>query len=162
MESSFVIIFNGVGMLFCFVVGLLIANWGYKIYKNNNQSSNDKQHIQWGEFTISSKGSGSIVITSAVIWAIIGFYVSPSITQTEYGPNYTSIINKKNEQFMIVSHAVGNPIEAMGQPDVLTNYLSNELAQMKGIQKQSKLMVYPVKLMESLQTIMSIVPEILL
>jgi hypothetical protein len=126
VESLAVIIFNGLGMLVCFIIGLIIAKWGYSIYKTGGNSPKDTQLIEWGNFKVTSKGGGSIVMSTAVVWAIVGFNVSPSITQTEYGPNYTSIFNGENEELTIVSSTITNPA-ALKQPQVLKSYLAQEL-----------------------------------
>ncbi|TOA17371.1 hypothetical protein CGK33_10205 [Vibrio parahaemolyticus] len=128
VEGLGVIILNGIGMLFCFFIGLVIAYWGFKIFKDGDSESQHAQLIEWGSLKVTSKGSGSIVMSTAVIWAIVGFNVSPSITHTADGPNYTSISDEQNGELKIASSVISNPNATLDQPDVLKGYLAESIS----------------------------------
>ncbi|MCL1067912.1 hypothetical protein L2735_14045 [Shewanella olleyana] len=128
MEGLGVIVFNGIGMLVCFFIGLVVAYWGFQVYKNDDTDPKDKQLIEWGSFKVTSRGSGSVAMSTAVLWAFIGYSVSPSITQTPNGPDYTSISNENSEQLAIVSAEVSNPNAVLNQPEQLTRYLTKSIS----------------------------------
>ncbi|ALR95563.1 hypothetical protein P3719_18395 [Vibrio parahaemolyticus] len=128
MEGLGIIVFNGIGMLLCFSIGSFVAYFGYKIFKRGASLKEEEQLIEWNNLKVSSKGGGAIVTSCSAIWAIVGLYVSPGISNTPNGPDYTSIHNKQNIELKVASAYVDDPESILDNPEELKKYFSESLS----------------------------------
>jgi hypothetical protein len=74
-----IIIFKGVGMVMAFIGGIIIANYGYRLFKNGAGHKRDLIVFEYQSFKLTAHSVGSIVMASAFLWAWAGVLLSPNL-----------------------------------------------------------------------------------
>ena len=73
------VVFKGLGMLLVIVGGILIARYGYHLYKDGAGHGRDQAAFEIGNVKIKAHSAGSIVMSTAFLWAFAGVLLSPNI-----------------------------------------------------------------------------------
>lgn len=104
-EIALTVIFKGIGMLSAIVGGILIARWGVHLYKDGVGSNKDHAGFEVGPIRIKTKSVGSVVMSTAFLWAYAGVLLSPNIDKDGEKYQVTSInasdINFQSKELMV-------------------------------------------------------------
>lgn len=73
------IAFKGIGMLGIIAGGILIARYGFHLYRDGAGSGRDKTVIEAGPIKVTAHSVGSVVMATAFLWAWAGVAISPSL-----------------------------------------------------------------------------------
>ena len=85
-EIALTVLFKGIGMLSAIIGGIFIARWGYHLYKDGVGSNDDHAAFEVGPIKITTKSVGSVVMSTAFLWAYAGVLLSPNLDKD--GDNY--------------------------------------------------------------------------
>jgi hypothetical protein len=73
------VLFKGIGMLLAIGGGILIARYGFHLYRDGAGSGRDRAVFEVGPVKIKAYSVGSIVMASAFLWAWAGVVLSPNL-----------------------------------------------------------------------------------
>jgi hypothetical protein len=79
MESILIITFKGVGMLLAILGGLIIARYGFRLYRDGAGSGRDQAGFEIGPIKVKAQSVGSVVMATAFLWAWAGVVLSPNL-----------------------------------------------------------------------------------
>jgi len=85
--------FKGIGMLVAILGGILVAHYGFHLYKDGAGTGRDRAAFEVGPLKIKAHSVGSVVMASAFIWAWAGVALSPNL-------------DKKGEEWRVYSFRV--------------------------------------------------------
>lgn len=71
--------FKGIGMLTAILGGILVAHYGFQLYKNGAGTGRDRVAFEVGPLKMKAYSVGSVVMASAFIWVWAGVVLSPNL-----------------------------------------------------------------------------------
>lgn len=71
--------FKGIGMLAAIGGGILVARYGFHLYRDGAGSGRDRAAFEVGPLKMKAYSVGSVVMASAFIWAWAGVALSPNL-----------------------------------------------------------------------------------
>lgn len=79
MESIVIITFKGIGMLLAILGGLIIARYGFRLYRDGAGSGRDQAGFEVGPVKVKAQSVGSVVMATAFLWVWAGVVLSPNL-----------------------------------------------------------------------------------
>lgn len=76
---TLVVVFKGFGMLLVITGGIWIARYGYHLYQDGAGHGRDQAAFEFGKLKIKAHSVGSIVMSTAFLWAFAGVLLSPNL-----------------------------------------------------------------------------------
>lgn len=122
--------FKGIGMLLAIIGGILIARYGFHLYKDGAGSGRDRAAFEVGPVKIKAHSVGSVVMATAFIWAWAGVVLSPNLDKKgEEWRVYSFKTPEMSLKSLAVSAALIKPDEAIkSKPEELKKLLGFALA----------------------------------
>ena len=77
--ATITVIFKGTGMLLVIGGGIWIAKFGYQLYMDGAGHGRDQAAFEFGKLKIKAHSVGSIVMSTAFLWAFAGVLLSPNM-----------------------------------------------------------------------------------
>ena len=71
--------FKGLGMLMVIAGGIWIARYGYHLYRDGAGHGRDQAAFEFGKLKIKAHSVGSVVMSTAFLWAFAGVLLSPNM-----------------------------------------------------------------------------------
>lgn len=80
MDSiTLTVVFKGLGMLLVIAGGIWIARYGFHLYKDGAGYGRDQAAFELGKLKIKAHSVGSVVMSTAFLWAFAGVLLSPNM-----------------------------------------------------------------------------------
>jgi hypothetical protein len=73
------VVFKGVGMLLAILGALLVANYGFRLYKDGAGSGRDRIAFQMRSLKLTAYSVGSVVMATSFLWLGVGWALSPNL-----------------------------------------------------------------------------------
>ena len=73
------VVFKGLGMLLVIAGGIWIARYGFHLYKDGAGHGRDQAAFELGKLKIKAHSVGSVVMSTAFLWAFAGVLLSPNM-----------------------------------------------------------------------------------
>lgn len=128
-----IVVFKGIGMLTAIVGGILVARYGFHLYKDGAGSGRDRAAFEAGPLKIKAHSVGSVVMASAFMWAWAGVALSPNLDKKgEEVKVYSFKTPETSIKSLAVTASLVNPNEAIkSNPEELKKLFGFALANME-------------------------------
>lgn len=73
------VLFKGTGMTLAILGGIVIAWYGYRLYKDGAGHGRDQIGFELGKIKAKANTVGSVVMSTAFMWAALGWMLSPNM-----------------------------------------------------------------------------------
>lgn len=73
------VVLKGIGMLVALAGGILIASWGFRLYRDGAGAGRDRAGFELGSVKLKAHSVGSVVMSTAFLWAWAGVTLSPNL-----------------------------------------------------------------------------------
>lgn len=129
------IIFKGVAMLLAIVGGVIVARYGFHLFKDGAGHGREHIAVEVGSLKVKAQSVGSVVMATAFLWVWAGVWLSPNLDK-----NGVRVYSFKTPEMKLESLAVSIPVNPYSQnfkmnsdelKKLLQSALTNKVA-MKG------------------------------
>jgi hypothetical protein len=99
-------------------IGVLLVAWrhlsfGWQMYRDGLGSDPGDVHFKWGDVELRARGSGAVVMSTALIWGLVLVYVAPNIESSDGDWRVTSFaladLTIDASTFRLPSSVAGDP-----------------------------------------------------
>lgn len=124
-----VVAFKGLGMVFAIVGGLVIARYGFHLYRDGAGHGRDQAGFELGKLKIKAHTVGSVVMSTACLWAYVGVLLSPNMERNGDEIKIYSLGSPSGEiQAQALIAKSSNPKGATADPEQLKALFAKAIA----------------------------------
>jgi hypothetical protein len=73
------VLFKGIGMLLAILGGLMIAYYGYQIFRYGQSNKEESIVFALGKTKINARSSGAVIMATAFMWGWLGYLLKPNV-----------------------------------------------------------------------------------
>lgn len=77
--ETLTILFKGMGMLLALVGGILVARYGYHLYRDGAGHGRDEAGFEVWNVRVKAHSVGSVVMSTAFLWGLLAVWLSPNL-----------------------------------------------------------------------------------
>ncbi len=117
------VLFKGIGMLIALVAGIFTVRYGYFLYQDGVGHRKDRAAFEVGNIKIGAHSVGSVVMSTAFLWGIVGIWLSPNITRNNNGTKVYSfeLPDTKLDSIALTSGLLDTPEAVLKNSVMLRN-----------------------------------------
>lgn len=78
-----IIIFKGIGMSLAILGGIIVANYGFRLYKDGAGSGQGSVVFEFRSVKVKAQSVGAVIMATACIWAWAGVSLSPNLEKKD-------------------------------------------------------------------------------
>lgn len=126
---TLIVAFKGVGMLLALAGGIWIARYGYHLYKDGAGMGRDQAGFEVGKVKIKAHSVGSVVMSTAFLWAWAGVTLSPNMERKGDAIRIYSMSSPMGSlEALALTTKTAQPISVISDPDILKALLGEAIA----------------------------------